>query len=75
MPRSAELNILGKKRTFDKNLKWELEGVGRLKRLSCLQEQAEVWGRKDITWKMSNIIKMIFPSLGKVKIRKQTIRW
>ena len=74
MPRSVKLKILGK-RTFDKSLKWELEGVERLRRLSCLQVQVEVWGRKDITWKMSDIIKMIFPNLGKVKIRKRTMRW
>ena len=74
MPRSVKLKILGK-RTFDKNLKWELEDVERLRRLSCWQVQAEIYGRKVITWKMSNIVKMIFPNQGKVKIRKRTMRW
>ena len=30
------------KKTFDKNLKWELEDVERFRRLSCLQVQAEI---------------------------------
>ena len=30
------------KRTFDKNLKWEMNEVERLRRLSCWQVQAEI---------------------------------
>ena len=47
----------------------------KVKKIKLLTSTGGNWGRKDITWKMSDIIKMIFPNLRKVKIRKQTMRW